>query len=156
LVEGGGVNCLLAVFSQLGENFVEQLTMRGVKPLMIARHILTWLWLLLWIAASPVAQARMTCAADAPAACVCTTCEENQPAQEFVDHFCAFHAARRLEVAPAPADSLDAVRSVQSRFVRPENISSPRRGSEILSDLACGWQFALRTALSPRAPSSVS
>jgi hypothetical protein len=145
----------VSIVAHISEYLLEHIPMRGVKPLMIARHILTWLWLLLWVAASPVAQARVVCAAGSPAACVCTTSDENQPAHEFVDHSCALRAARRFDFAPAPTDSLEPVWSAQSRFLPPENISSPRRGSEVSSNLACGWQFLLRTALSPRAPSPV-
>lgn len=147
---------LLAVTSPLSEDSLEQLTMRGVKALMIARHILTWLWLFLWVAASPVAHARVVCAAESLAPCICGETGENQPVHDFVSHFHPFRVSRRIEFDSSSTDMLDGIWSAQSGFLRPENFSSPRGGSEVSSDLACGWQFVWRTALSPRAPSSLA
>lgn len=146
----------LAVLSRLGEHLLEHLDMRGVKPMMIARHILTWLWLLLWVAASPAAHARVVCAAESPAMCICGAAGENQPAHDLVSHLHPFRVSRRIDFDSSSADMLDGIWSAQSGFLRPENFSSPRGGSEVSSNLACGWQFLWRTALSPRAPSPLA
>ena len=132
--------------------------MRSVKALMIGRLSLTWLWSILWLIALPNAQAHVRPSVEhVSAAVVHAAASENQPSQELLGiHFRSPRSTRRFELPSAPDDTLVASWFFQVKIGRDKDALCSLMGSQAPLDLASGWQFLWRTALSPRAPSFVS
>jgi hypothetical protein len=150
-------NRQLAPDIQLREYSVEQPDMRGVKALMIGRLSLTWLWPILCLIALPNAQARgLRPAENIPAAIVEASSLQDQASQDFGIHFRSTRSARRFDSEIPSDDTALALWSFQIESVRGDNTLCFPLDSEACLSLASSWQFLWRTALSPRAPSSVS
>jgi len=136
--------------------FLEHSGMWRVKPLMIGRHILAWLWLMVWLTASPGVQARVATEASAPALAVTDGQGDGHGCDLTGVHVQALRASRRIYFQPNAADTLDAVLFSNAGVVRQQDVFSFPLRSDVPLGLTSGWQFLLRTALSPRAPSFVS
>jgi hypothetical protein len=131
--------------------------MRRVKPVMIGRHILAWLWLLLWLTASPGAHARLVASGAAAPAFASTDGQGNPQSHDLEGlHFRALRASRRADFQSIPTDPPVGIWFFAAGIARQHDACGLRPGSEVSLRLASGWQFLLRTALSPRAPSFVS
>jgi len=131
--------------------------MRRVKALMIARHVLAWLWLLLWLTAAPGVRARVVSSTDASPGFSSAAGQEHHSVHDLAGlHFRALRSSRRFDVQPGTTDPLMRIRSFDAGNFRPHHLSGSCSDSEAPLGLASGWQFLLRTALSPRAPSFVS
>jgi hypothetical protein len=131
--------------------------MRQVKPLMVAKHMLAWLWLLVWLTASPGAHA---CVAGSSGSAPTFAATDGQGQPHADDpaglHFQALRTSRRFDFQAAAIDPVVDAWFFDAGVARQHDRREPRVGSEASLGLASGWQFLLRTALSPRAPSLVS
>ena len=143
--------------SSIGQRFLEHSMMRRVQPVMIGRHILAWLWLLLWLTAAPGAHARVVNSTDGAAVFTSSAGHEHHAVHGLDGlHFRSLRTSRRFDVQPLTVDPLAGdVFFSTGNFQRQDSFNSPS-GSAASLRLASGWQFLLRTALSPRAPSFVS
>jgi hypothetical protein len=131
--------------------------MRQVKALMIARHVLAGLWLLVWLTASPGAHARAISSGDFAPAFAATDGQGEQHGNDLTDlRFQALRASRRCDSQTDPTDPPAGLSFFNAGISRHPDIFGPHVCSEASVGLASGWQFLLRTALSPRAPSFVS
>jgi len=131
--------------------------MRQVKPLMVAKHILAWLWLMVWLTASPGAQARVVSSGDSAPAFAATDGRGEQHCNDLAGlRFQALRASRRIDLQSNPTDPLGGTSFFDAGVAWLNDIGGPQVRSEASLGLASGWQFLLRTALSPRAPSLVS
>jgi len=131
--------------------------MRRVQPVMIGRHILAWLWLLLWLTAAPGARARVVSSTDDAPMFKAASGQEHH-ASHGLDglHFRSLRVSRRLDVQSIATDSLGGDALYDAHNFARHYFYNLHQGSEAPLDLASSWQFLLRTALSPRAPSFVS
>ena len=131
--------------------------MRCVQPLMIARHILAWLWLMVWLTASPVAQARVDCSGNATPAFAAADGRGSEHGSDLnYLQFQALRASRRIDPQSTSTGPLAGAGFFDAGIARLHDVFSLHPDSEASLELASGWQFLLRTALSPRAPSFVS
>ena len=133
--------------------------MSRVKALMIGRLVLAWLWTAVWLVTLPGAQAgTLRLASDAPVALVSAAAVDNQQSHDLVGihHRSTARSTRRFETRIAANDSLAALWFFQVEVARAANASHSCDGSHACPGLANNWQFLLRTASSPRAPSFVS
>ena len=130
--------------------------MRQVKLLMFGRHILVGLWLLVWLTAAPVAHARVANSSAAPALASADGHGDEHCCDLGGLQFQALRASRRVDFRSTPSDPVVDVWFLNAYVVRQHDGTALQIGSEASLGLASGWQFLLRTALSPRAPSPVS
>lgn len=131
--------------------------MRRVKPLMIARHILAWLWLMVWLTASPGVQARVVNFDESAPAFASTDGPGSQHNDDSAGlQFQALRASRRVDFQSTPIDPLAGIGCLDAGVARQDDVFGSQSSSETSLGLANRWQFLLRTALSPRAPSFVS
>jgi hypothetical protein len=131
--------------------------MRRVKALMIARHVLAWLWLLLWLTAAPGVHARVVGPTNASPGLSSAAGQESHSVHDLAGlHFRASRSSRRLEVQPNLTDPLVGIWSLEVSNFPLNDLGRSFSDSKAPLGLASGWQFLLRTALSPRAPSFVS
>ena len=130
--------------------------MRRVKLLMIARHILAGLWVLLWLMAAPGAHARVLNSDDSAPAFASTDGQGNAHcADRDGVRFQALRASRRIDFS-IPSDPLVGDWFFDAGVARQHDVPGMLACAEASPGWASGWQFLLRTALSPRAPSFVS
>jgi len=128
-----------------------------VKPLMIGRRILAWLWLVVWLTASPGVQARVANSEASGPAFAATDGQGNGHGCDLTGvHIQTLRASRRIYFQSNPTDTLDAVLFSDAGVVRQQDVFGFPLRSDVPLGLTSGWQFLLRTALSPRAPSFVS
>jgi hypothetical protein len=119
--------------------------------------MLTWLWLLLWLTATPGAHARVVNPAESAPALVAATAEGHQHGHDLAGlHFRSVRASRRLDFSSIPTDPLVGMWCFDAGVARREYVCESNGCSDAFLTLASGWQFLQRTALSPRAPSFVS
>jgi len=124
---------------------------------MIARHILAGLWLLLWLTAAPGAHARVVASNGAAPALGSAAGHKHHSLHDLAGlHFRASRSSRRFDIQPITPDPLVGNGFFDAGCFQPNDLCGSRPGSEATLGLASGWQFLLRTALSPRAPSFVS
>ena len=137
--------------------FLEHSRMRRVKALMIARHVLAWLWLLLWLTAAPGVRACVVSSTDASPGFSSVAEQEQHSVHDLAGlHFRALRSSRRFDAQPSTTDLVPGIWSFQASNFRLHDLSGSYLNSEAPLGLTSGWQFLLRTALSPRAPSFVS
>lgn len=122
---------------------------------MIARHVLAWLWLMVWLTASPGVQAGMVHSDDSAPALTSTDGKGDPHGEDLAGvHFRVLRASRRLDVQSVSTDPL--VGFFDAAIARQHDLIGSPVWSEASIGLASGWQFLLRAALNPRAPSFVS
>jgi hypothetical protein len=131
--------------------------MRRVKTLMIARHVLAWLWLFLWITAAPGVHARVVSSTDASPGFSSAAGQEHHSVHDLAGlHFRAPRSSRRFDAQFSATVPLPGIWSFDAGNSPLRDLRGSFSDSEASLGLATGWQFLLRTALSPRAPSFVS
>jgi len=124
---------------------------------MIGRHILAWLWLLLWLTAAPGARAHVINSTDGAATFTSSAGQEHHSAHGLDGlHFRSLRTSRRFDVQPITTDPLAGEVLFSAGNFQQHNSLNSLSISDAPRGLASGWQFLLRTALSPRAPSFVS
>ena len=124
---------------------------------MIARHLLAWLWLMVWLTASPGARACVANFDESEPAFAATDGKGNAHRDDLDGlRFQALRASRRIELQSDSTDLLAGAGLFDAGVARQNDVFGLRAGSEAALGPATGWQFLLRAALSPRAPSLVS
>jgi hypothetical protein len=134
--------------------------MRAVKALMIGRLSLTWLWPVLLLVGLPNAQARVARAdVSLPALISGRVVSENRVSPDFGLHLRStrsVRSARRFDLETGSNDTGPASWSFQAPSIFGIGAACSCLEPDACLRLASGWQFLLRTAATPRAPSFVS
>ena len=124
---------------------------------MIGRHLLAWLWLLLWLTSVPAAHARVINSDSGAPAFAATDGHGDQHVRDVAGvHFQALRASRRIDFQLTSTDPLAGIGAFDAGIARQQDGCGAQLFSEASLELASSWQFLLRAALSPRAPSFVS
>jgi len=131
--------------------------MRHVKLMMIGRHILAGLWLLVWLTASPGVQARVVNSGAATPAFAATD-GRGIPHSNDLDGlgFQALRASRRFDAQSHPTGAEGGTWFFDTGVVAQHDVIGLHAAPETSVEIARSWQFLLRAALNPRAPSFVS
>jgi len=123
---------------------------------MIGRHILAWLWLMVWLTASPGVHACVTSSGAGAPALASTGGQSDQHGCDPAGlHFQALRASRRIDFQSISTDPLAELWFFDAGIARQHDGCGSQLSSETSIELVSGWQFLLRAALSPRAPSFV-